>query len=107
MLAAALRVAQAFARPQARVTQQQWWTRLEPLLSDQARSDYLYVQGHEVPFTRVIAEPVMDTAAEGEDAHLSATALVPTDAGTYEVQLITVDGTHWLATRITALEDPA
>lgn len=106
VLAAARSIAKAYARPPASVTQQQWWARLQPLLSAQARSDYMYVQGRKVPFTRVIAEPLLETSAQGEDAHLSATVLVPTDAGTYELQLITVDGSTWRATRITSLEDP-
>lgn len=105
IVAAARAVATAYARPADGVTQQQWWARFQLLLSDQARSDYLYVQGADVPYTKVIADPIVAPHEQGEDSHLSATVLVPTDAGTYEVQLIILDGTTWLGTRITNLED--
>lgn len=102
--AAARRVVQAYARPAQGVTQQQWWAGVAPLLSPQARSDYLYVQGAKVPFTKVIAAPLVEPPADGEDSHLGATVLVPTDGGTYEVQLVTVDGANWLVSRLGAVE---
>ena len=105
VIEAARGVVQSFARPTPGVSQQQWWSRLEPLLSVQARSDYMGVRGSDVGYSRIVADPIVEPAPEGEDSHLSATALVPTDGGTYQVQLITPDGRTWLGTRITLVDD--
>ena len=92
VIEAARGVAQSYARPAEGVSQQQWWARLKPLLSAQARSDYLGVRGRDGGYSRITADPSGEPAPEGEDSHLSATALVPTDGGTYQVQLVTLAG---------------
>lgn len=70
-----------FARPQT--PRGQWWSELEPLLSEQARTDYLGVDPAQVPVTKVTGPPkVVDL-----DTAMLAIVHIPTDAGLYAVTL--------------------
>lgn len=79
-LAAGYEVMQAFARPDE--PHQQWWTDLEPLLSQQAAENYAWVDPANIPISN-IAEP--DRLEEVSPS--IAQVHVETDEGTYVVTL--------------------
>ena len=84
----------AFARPT--ITQDEWWADMEPLLNQQARLDYAYVQPQSIPATRVTgAGEITD-----DESALVVFVDVPTDAGTYNI-ILNRDGAGepWLVAR--------
>lgn len=95
----------AFARPTS-AGSAQWWERVRPLLSVQARQDFLGADPTQVPFTRITgsASRVELEDAEGSQG-LVVLVAVPTDAGLYVVHL--VPGPRgWLVSRVTAPARP-
>lgn len=91
---AAAKSVAAFARPG--LAADEWWKQLAPLLTEQAQSDYQYVDPANVP-ARKVTGPGKVT---DESARLAARVEVRTDAGTYTVVLIRQDGASpWLAAR--------
>ncbi|MBD5788353.1 hypothetical protein IF650_19510 [Cellulosimicrobium terreum] len=84
--------------------QDAWWARLEPLLTQQARSDYAYVDPANVPATQVLTEPEPQLVAE--TSGFVAVVDVATDVGTYQVVLTRADSASpWLASRFTPPEE--
>jgi hypothetical protein len=83
----AVQFLRAFARPQDDVDDRVWWAGVKPLLTEQAAHDYAGVDPRNVPFTDVTGPAVL---VESEaPAHLLTIAQVPTDAGTYLVEMTT------------------
>jgi hypothetical protein len=83
----AVRFLEAFARPDARVTAGEWWARVEPMLTEQGAVDYAGTDPRNVPFTRVTGPARLVPSAA--PAELLTVALVPTDGGTFRVEMST------------------
>lgn len=89
----AVRFLEAFARPDTRVTAEEWWARVEPMLTEQGAADYAGTDPRNVPFTRVTGPAQL--VPSGAPDELLTVALVPTDAGTFRVEMSTgPDGVH-------------
>lgn len=87
-----------FARPH--VDHDTWWSDLEPLLTDQARADYAYVDPAVIPAHTVGQARLVD-----ESSAYVAAVEVDTDVGAYTVTLIRQTGdSPWLASRFTPPE---
>jgi len=81
-----------------------WWAQLEPLLTQQARSDYAHVDPANVPATKVLPDPAPQVVEESSG--FVAVVDVATDAGTYQVVLTRADSASpWLASRFTPPEE--
>jgi len=78
---------EAFARPNGDVTPEQWWARVEPLLTEQGQQDYAGVDPQAVPYTQVLAS--LGIVPTDAPAHLLTIARVQTDAGVYLVEMMT------------------
>lgn len=83
----AVRFLDAFARPAAGVTAGEWWARVEPMLTEQGAADYTSTDPRHVPFTHVTGPARL--VPSGAPAELLTIALVPTDGGTYRVEMTT------------------
>lgn len=70
-----------FARPDLSPTD--WWDGLAPLLSEQARSDYLGIDPATVPVTQITGKARLARV----DTSMLAIVHIPTDAGLYAVTL--------------------
>lgn len=83
----------AFARPITSVSADQWWSAVRPHLTATAAADYSGTDPQQVPFTRVTGPPsIIPTDAP---TSVLVAVRVPTDAGTYRVELQTdADGIH-------------
>lgn len=85
-----------FARPS--LSAQSWWRALAPLLTQQARQDYSYVDPASIPARRVTGAARILPTGSG----YAAEAQVPTDAGVYTLTLTrTGPGAPWLTSRFT------
>ena len=85
-----------FARPAGPVTDQQWWGRVGPHLTAAAAAAYEGTDPQNVPFTKVtgpanvlLTEAPTDPQTEAPN-DLVLFARVPTDAGWYRVEMVTV-----------------
>lgn len=97
----AVEFATRFARPQAGVTPQQWWTQVAALMTSQAQSDYRDIDPATIPYTAVTgAGAIQPSGADHSD--LVTLVQVPTTAGTYLVHL-RIDPTRgWAVNQVTA-----
>jgi len=76
-----------FARPPTSVSEQQWWGRVAPQLSEQAVVAYAGTDPQNVPFSEVTGPAtILPSVAPSE---LLAIARVPTNAGWYRVEMTT------------------
>lgn len=97
--AAATKAMTAFARP--KLDHDTWWAELSPLLNQQAREDYAYVQPQAIPASSVTGPAKITDDSSALVVHVS----VPTNVGAYDVILNRVDGASpWLAARFTPPE---
>ena len=89
-----------FARPG--LDYETWWAELEPLLSEEARSDYSFVDPRNVPASEVTGTGVL---VDDSSANV-AVVEVPTNAGTYTLTLSRLYGdSPWAAERIMPPEE--
>lgn len=84
----------AFARPNA--NQKAWWKRLGPLLTEDARQDYSYVDTAQIPVKKVTGP----TEIVDDDSSYVAKVRVPTNIGDYAVVVTWKDG-EWLVNELT------
>lgn len=83
----------------------QWFNELRPHLTPEAQTAYSYVDPANVPATR-LRGATDEWAAEPDGTPYVATVHVPTDIGTYTVQLVRDgEGAPWLASRLDPPED--
>ena len=95
----------AFAEPGPGVSPDQWWARVESLLSPRAVQDYAGTSPRSTGFTRLTgAAAVIPT--EGP-ADLLTAVMVPTDGGTWRVELERDESGSYLVTRAITPDEAA
>lgn len=100
VIAAAESATHAFARPD--LAYEDWWAGLQPLLTQQASSDYAYVDPANIPASEVTGS---GTIVDESSAYVG-TVEVPTDVGDYLVILNRKSAeAEWMVSRITPPED--
>lgn len=96
---AAVAALTAYARPD--LDAETWWAELSPLLNENARRDYAYVQPRAIQATQVTGVGVITD----DTATLIVRVEVPSDVGIYEILLNRRDGASpWLVARFTPPE---
>ncbi len=91
---AAVRFLTAFARPD--VPYAQWWANLKPLLDDQGRMYAEFTDPAQIPVRNITGPAALSRSGEDD---LSLTFAVPTNIGTYTVQLTYTAAGTWLVSR--------
>ena len=93
-LDAATAAMRAFAQPD--LDYDTWWSKLSPLLTQQAQQDYAYVVPANIPVREVTDNGELVDKESAFVGHVE----VPTDVGTYTVIVIRADGASpWLVSR--------
>lgn len=95
--AAAETFLRAFAVPARTVTRTQWWARVQPLFSPRVVEDYAGTDPRGTGFTR-LAGPGVVVPTDGPADLLTAVA-VPTDGGTWRIELERDESGRFLVTR--------
>lgn len=76
-----------FARPATTVSEQQWWAKVVPHLSEQAVTAYEGTDPQNVPFSKVTGPATI--VPSDAPSELLAISRIPTDAGWYRVEMTT------------------
>lgn len=85
----------AYARPD--LGHEAWWAGVGPLMTQRARTDYVWVDPSRVPAAQVSGPGEL----VDEDSAWTARVRVPTDAGVWLVVLVRADGASpWLVARL-------